>query len=98
MRYWEDILEPKLEIHLGFRNNRNQGLECCQASLVLAVCEFVVFFLWRLLFCAFSSGRNMALKAPGTQGEIALSFGSSPEIPQEGLKLIQLWVRHSFLG
>lgn len=45
MRYWEDILEPKLEIHLGFRNNRNQGLECCQASLVLAVCEFVVFFL-----------------------------------------------------
>lgn len=31
MRYWEDILEPKLEVHLGFRNNRNQGLECCQA-------------------------------------------------------------------
>lgn len=40
---------------------------------LLVVREFVVFFLWRLLFCAFSRGQNMTLRAPGTQGEIALS-------------------------
>lgn len=44
MRILGHILEPKLEIHLGFRNNQNQGLEFCQSSLFLAACEFVVFF------------------------------------------------------